>query len=108
GDFPDEMIRVIRPHPERPGALAAVTQLADDRGCGVRLSFDCGETWSTTERYSTAFEIHDLAWLERNTHSVLILATDRGLFEIVLEADSGPVPVPVDASDPDLGFYAVT
>lgn len=107
GSFPSETILIVRPHPARPGALAAVTRLAEDRGFGIRVSFDCGETWSSADRYSTAFAIHDLAWLERDDRSVLLIATDRGLFEILLGAESGPVPIILDEDDPDLGLYAV-
>lgn len=107
GSFPDETILIVRPHSERPGALAAVTRLAGDGGFGIRVSFDCGETWLSRDRYSTTFAIHDLAWIERDDRSVLLIATDRGLFEVLLGAQSGPVPIVVDENDPDLGLYAV-
>ena len=40
-----ESIRLIRPHPQKPGFIAALTGLEDGSGLHLHLSDDYGETW---------------------------------------------------------------
>lgn len=107
GVFPGEQIQIVEPHPDEPGWVAAVTRFDDGRGYALHVSRDCGESWWEAERYTTAFAVHDLAWIERDPYQALLVATERGLYEIALGAGSGPVPLLVDPADPDLGYYAI-
>jgi hypothetical protein len=104
--FAEGSIEGVLPHPERPGLLAVSTRLADGSGSHVHLSDDCGETWTLPEQ-SFGFIVEDLAWTSRDDTAVLLLATDRGLYQLVLTPGSSPVQVLVDASNPARPLYAV-
>lgn len=108
GRFPDEQVRLVRVHALRPGVLAVATSVGGEKpGSRVHVSRDCGETWTPLAR--TAFEVDDMAWGLRDGDPVLFLATDVGLYELVLRPDrpASPVQVLVDPADPDRGFWAV-
>ncbi len=104
--FAEGSIESLVPHPERPGLLAVATRLADGSGSHVHLSNDCGETWTLPEQ-SFGFIVEDLAWTSRDDTAVLLLATDRGLYQLVLTPGSSPIQVLVDASNPARPLYAV-
>ena len=106
GRFEDEQISGVEPHPDRAGMVAAVTETADRGSSRIHISQDSGESWPLT--FSFAFEIHDFAWLQRDHESVVLLATDRGLFELRAQAGSAPVQILVNLQDQSMGFYAVT
>jgi len=102
----EEPIQVVRPCGDRAGLLAVVTELDDNQGSRVHISTDSGESWPDTP-YTTSFEVHDAAWMERDGRPVLLLAAGVGLYELAMAPDSSPVQIAVDAGDPDRGFYAV-
>jgi hypothetical protein len=104
--FPDdEETAHIRVNNFKPGQLAVVTN-ATAGGSRLYVSDDCGENWRRLA--STAFGINDLAWTTRQGESVLIMATDKGLFELLLQPGASPVQIVVDAGrPPTLGFNAV-
>jgi hypothetical protein len=105
-EFTGEVARVICPHPERPGLVAVATGIEGSNAAGrVYVSDDCGENWHQLAQL--AFRINDLAWMTRDGVPVLLLATDRGLYELPRQADSTPVQVEVDPESPSTGFYAV-
>ena len=106
GTFDGEKPTVVQVHPERAGLVAVVTNVGD-QGSRVYISGDCAETWRTSVA-ELAFRIHDVAWMLRNDEAVLLLATDKGLYELaVANDDSGPVQILVDSSSQDLGLYAI-
>jgi Baseplate J-like protein len=106
GRFPDQEVKIVVPHPERPGLLAACTWLSGEKGGSrIHISRDCGETWDET-RQETAFKIEDAAWILRDGIPVLFLATDVGLYELTIRPEASPVQVFVHAKD-SRGFYAV-
>ena len=111
GRFPDERVRRVRSHPQVPGLLAVVTGLngaggGEGQGSHVYVSRTCGETWEALAQ--TAFEVEDAAWtLRAGAVPVLLLATDKGLYELVPRPDSSPVPVRLDPGDPGRALYAV-
>lgn len=102
-----EPIRRMALHPDRAGLLAVITDPDETPGVRVHLSGDCGETWPLTP-ITTSFQVNDLAWAQRNAAPILLLATDVGLYELSQETGNTPVPILVDRTDQDLGFYAVT
>jgi hypothetical protein len=104
GRFEGERVNSVAPSPQRPGLLAAATQLADG-GAQVHVSRDCGEHW--TPAATLAFTVHDMAWLLRGIVDVLLMATDKGLYELSLEEGATPAQIEVDAKNPSGGFYAV-
>ena len=104
--FPDEIVGPVRVHPKRPGLLALASRLTGDKaGSGLRISFDCGESWPLA--VFPAFEIEDLAWTVREGAPFLLLATSVGLYEYAPRPGATPDQILVDANQPDLGFYAI-
>ncbi|MEY6433752.1 putative baseplate assembly protein [Thioalkalicoccus limnaeus] len=111
-DFPGETIESIKPYPReiavgpgRPGLLAAVTRVGDQKRSRIHISDDCGEHWSPA--HGTQFRIEDVAWLERDGHLRLILATEIGLLDLRLKEGETPTQILVDPADQQLGFYGV-
>jgi hypothetical protein len=103
--FESEQIAVVRAHPQRAGLVTAVTELSNQDGSRIHISQDCGESWEAFR--TTSFEINDVAWILREGTPVLFMATESGLYELVLTPEGSPVQVLVAQDDPDLGFYAV-
>jgi len=104
-NFPDDEETVhVRVNTLQAGLVAAVTSLPAG-GSRVYVSNDCGETWRGAAL--TAFAVNDLAWTSRQGLPLLIMATDNGLYELVLKENAIPMPIAVDASRPTLGFTAV-
>lgn len=104
GTFPGEQVDVVRVHPTRPGLLVASTRLLDG-GSRLHLSRDDGESWLPAA--GLTFHINDMAWTDRDDVPILLLATDKGLYELATTQGSTPVQVLVDASNQTLGFYGV-
>jgi hypothetical protein len=105
GRFEGEPVTLVRPHPGRPGLVAVVTRLADSGESKVYVSADCGENWQVAARFG--FAVLDVAWAVRGETAVLFLATEKGLYELPVQAGGSPVQLAVQAADADLGFYAV-
>jgi hypothetical protein len=103
----DEAVSLVRCSRKYPGRVALVTAFNDINGKQVTklyTSEDCGETWKLVNRSS--FQVRDLAWSGRNAVPLLHLATDGGLWEILLDQAAAPVQVPV-TDQADQGFCAV-
>jgi hypothetical protein len=107
-EFNNEEIDLIQPHPDKAGLLTVITQLSGEGAKGSRLhvSNDCGEHWR--EIGQIGFAVNDAAWTMRGGVPLLLLATDSGLYELILQQGASPVQVLVDPSAQTLGFYAVT
>ena len=88
--------------------LLAVATASSGKGAGSRIYFshDCGESWEAG--LGTRFSIDDMAWMERDGAAVLLLATEKGLYELAAKPGADPLQVLVDAKEPTLGFHAVT
>lgn len=104
GRFEGEVMDNIMPNPRRAGLVAASGRLPDDTS-RVHISFDSGESWTLTT--GLAFAVNDLAWLERDNIDVLLMATEKGLYELALAPDASPLQLAVDAEHPERGFFAV-
>ncbi len=109
GRFADEEVAHVAVHPEEAGIVAVATERKGERSA-VYVSENCGESWDRVSQLG--HRVNDLAWTSRGSLPRLLLATSKGLQEIVFEDDwrRGPVtPRPVIAlpSDPDLGMWAV-
>ncbi len=112
GRFPGQMIVSVKSFPreastqQRPGLLAVATQLPEaEGGSALHISHDCGETWEIGLR--TTFLVSELAWVEREYVPVLLLATEKGLYELAIHEDAQPFQVLVDPQQTSLGFYSV-
>jgi hypothetical protein len=106
GQFDGERFTVVHTHPQRAGLLAAVVGLPGNQGSRIYLSRDCGESWDDTV-YTTGFEVNDAAWILRDETPVLLLATETGLYELVIRPGGSPVQVLVSRDEADPGFYAI-
>ena len=103
--FDTETVVRVRPHPERPGLVAAATHLPD-KGSRVYFSHDSGATWQPAD--PVAFRVEDLGWIDRRGQPLLLMATDVGLYELAVGPQADPLrQILVDPADQDMGFYAV-
>lgn len=108
--FKSEKIEIIKSFPvtactsiNHLGLLAAITQ--KDNNFSIKISKDCGQTWHTAQQIQ--FKIEDFAWLDRDGLPYLMLATERGIYELSLEEKAFPKLVLVDTKLPKLGFRGI-
>ena len=107
GRFADETIVLVEPHPSQAGYVAVLTDLDKEDGSRLYVSQDCGESWERISQF--AFAVEDLAWIRRGQGMLILLATEKGLFELALHGDRVAVQLEVvDKNEKDPGFYAVT
>jgi hypothetical protein len=102
---PEETTAAIRVHPWAAGLIAWASHLADQNTSRVRVSIDCGESWIVAAQ--TGFAIDDLAWMQREGKPVILLATEKGLYELAIEPNAVPIQIVVDPANQDRGFFAV-
>jgi hypothetical protein len=105
GRFEGETVETVRTSPHRPGLVVIACRPGAEERSRLRVSFDCGESWEAAADLN--FHVEDVAVVWRDDSLLLLLATDRGLFELALRPGAVPVQVLVDAARQDLGFYAV-
>ena len=113
GRFDGDLVRVVAPYPAanrpgiaaRPGLVAVATRAATGSASRIHVSEDLGETWRLVGGLDVG--ITDLAWTSRGAAPELLVATDKGLYELALLAGATPTQVLVEGADPDRGFYAV-
>lgn len=112
GYFPGGAIVSVKSFPKeastqrRPGLLAVATHLSEAQGgSALHISHDCGETWKIA--LQTTFLVSELAWVERQYVPVLLLATEKGLYELAIHEGAQPFQVLVNPQQTSLGFYSV-
>ncbi|WP_423182534.1 baseplate J/gp47 family protein [Arthrobacter sp. NyZ413] len=88
---------------QHPGTVAVSTVTGN--GSRIYVSDDLGESWRRAAELG--FVVADLCWVDRDDVPVLLLAGERGLYELPVGEDAIPVQNVVDATQPDRGFYAV-
>ncbi|SEN41001.1 putative baseplate assembly protein [Nitrosomonas marina] len=93
-------------HSIRHAGLLAVTTRVSSHISSVKISRDCGQTWIAAQQFQ--FNIDDIAWVDRDGFPYLILASEKGLYELSLQKKAVPVQILVDAKLPEHGFRAVT
>ncbi|MFI2564244.1 putative baseplate assembly protein [Paenarthrobacter sp. NPDC018779] len=110
---PEETVRAIAPFrtpapgragPERHPGMVAVSTVTDTVS-RIYISDDLGESWRKAAELS--FVVADLCWVDRQGEPLLLLAGERGLYELPVSEGAIPVQNVVDTSQPDRGFYAV-
>ncbi|MDJ0356000.1 baseplate J/gp47 family protein [Paenarthrobacter sp. PH39-S1] len=112
-EFTDESVRSIAPfhtagpgrslETSHPGMVAVATTI--EQGSRVYVSDDLGESWRRVAELG--FPLADLAWVDRAGRPVLLLAGEKGIYELNDTEGSVPVQNVVDPAQPDCGFYAV-
>jgi hypothetical protein len=110
GLFDGESIKLIKSHPERPGILALLSLNANNKEYIVRISTDSGETWESSLIFK--FEVEDMAWSNRDDQPLLHLASDEGLFEVLIRKlpiseALVPTKISVNPQDANQGYYAI-
>ncbi len=106
GRFDGETVNVVETHEGMAGVVGCATSLGDADGSSrIRVSTDCGETWRVAAQF--AFPVNDLAWMTRDQVPVLLMATEKGLYEIALKDGATPLQILVVDSAQDLGMTAV-
>ncbi|HYI21812.1 MAG TPA: baseplate J/gp47 family protein [Candidatus Limnocylindrales bacterium] len=103
--FEGVLVNLIRVHPQRPGTVAAVSELEGGRGSRIYVSRDTGSTWDFTRQFG--FVVEDVAWTLRDGEPMLLMATSGGLYQLPVDADADPVQLLVDPANQNLPFYAV-
>lgn len=96
---------LCRPHPLRPGWLAAAS-VKKDGTSAIHFSRDCGETWRK-DAAVLAFGVNDAAWAASRDELELYLATSKGLFVYDPLAPDAPRRIVVIEDDDQYGFWAV-
>ncbi|MFN8450589.1 MAG: hypothetical protein U0521_18880 [Anaerolineae bacterium] len=70
------------------------------------VSRDCGESWQNVA--NTDFQIEDMTWMQRDKMPVLLLATDKGLYELNNPGPNTNIEqVLVSERNQAMRFYAV-
>lgn len=103
--LPGERVERLSACPGRPGLLVASTRLGDREESRLHVSRDHGETWAQAAEF--AFHVEDLAAAATWAGPAAFLATDKGLFRLLLEPGAAPESVLIAAEDPDRACYAV-
>ena len=103
----DERVEFVRTHPTQAGYVAAAVRVGDTEASRIFVSTDCAESWQMVA--NTDFHVEDMTWLRRDKSPVLLLATDKGLYELVDPKPEGNlVQVLVTQQNLALSFYSVT
>lgn len=101
----DERVLQVRAHTGQAGMVAVMTRVGEDDS-RVYVSRDCGESWENVT--NTDFQIEDMAWMLRDKMPVLLLATDRGLYELNNPGPNTNIEqILVDQNNQAMRFYAV-
>lgn len=100
-----EVPLLCKPHPLRPGWLAAIS-VKNDGASAIHLSQDCGETWRRNTA-ALAFGVNDAAWSASRDEPELYLATAKGLFLYSPLTTDAPRRIVVIEDDDQYGFWAV-
>jgi len=104
--FVGRRVHTVRPHPQRPGLVAIVTEDDGEAPSQVHFSHDCLESTPLAAGAVPA-RVNDAAWIVRDGNPLLLLATDAGVFELAAVGGATPKPVVATATQPELGVYAV-
>ncbi|CAA6806363.1 MAG: Putative baseplate assembly protein [uncultured Thiotrichaceae bacterium] len=106
--FQGETVTAIFPHTEKPGLIAVITNLIEQDSSRIHFSDDCGESWdSYIQNITMQFKINDATWIMRGKQAVLLLATNKGLYELEYMHNTSPVPLAVSHLPSDQGYYAI-
>ena len=103
----DEVVTLVRASALFPGRVLVVTEFTDIKGKLVTKLYgseDCGESWEVFNR--SGFKVRDVAWSSRSGTPLLFVASDGGLWELLLDRKATPLQVAV-TDRADQGFAAV-
>jgi hypothetical protein len=112
GRIPGAEVKFLQAYPReaagrisRAGLIAAITEFGEGKS-RVHLSRDCGESWEEIGA-RPQFRIDDIAWMDREGEPVLLLASEKGLYELATHPGAEPGAILVDPKQMDLGFWCV-
>jgi hypothetical protein len=103
----DERVYRITPDVRTAGLVALSTKFEDGKRSRVFVSRDSGESWN--HAVDSGFEVEDIAWMPRDGQSVLLLATDEGLYELADFSGAGTIqPITLNRQTTGkMSFYSV-
>ncbi len=103
-----EVVSVVRAcGAAQPGFIAIASRFTNGAGSRVVISRDCGENWEMPG-WSISAIVQDMAWTKRDNTPYLLLATEKGLFELDVRPGHNPVQLLVDRGlAQDKGFNSV-
>ena len=107
--FPGERVIKVALTNEAPGLLAVASQTpadGDPVASIVRISENAGESWGNAARLD-GISVADLALVRREDGFVVLLATDKGLYELSIKAGATPVQLSVFDGDAQFGFFSI-
>ena len=113
--FSGETVWAIEPNPDNDGLLALVTRVDEPDSpvkARVYISTDCGETVIKVTDFN--YGIEDIGWLLRANLTILLLATDQGLYEFNLSHQRQKPPrldvpslVPINPNNIKAAIYSL-
>jgi hypothetical protein len=99
--------------PPLPAAEGEALPALPRASAGLYISTDHGRTWTQVHDFN--YGAADVGWLLRANRTILLVASDEGLYEFELTMDREgaprldvPTPVPVDSSAPNAPLYALS
>jgi hypothetical protein len=107
--FPDERVIKVGLHAEAPGLLAVLSQSSTPGVVTsiVRISSNAGESWGPPAPLQD-ISVADLGWVRRSDGFTVLLATNKGLYEIANRPDAKPIQASVFDGDSQFGFFSIT
>jgi hypothetical protein len=105
GSFAGETIVGMRFCADQPGVVALAARI-DGGASTIRISSDAGDTWRDAARLEN-LRVSDIAWVARPHGLGLLIATDKGLYELANDPQAVPAQVNVYAGDSKFGFSNV-
>ncbi|HEY1656491.1 MAG TPA: baseplate J/gp47 family protein [Candidatus Tumulicola sp.] len=107
--FPGERVVKVALTNEAPGLTAVASQSpadGDPTASIVRVSENAGESWGVPA-VLVGVTVADLVLVRRDDGFVVLLATDKGLYELALKPGATPVQIPVFDGDAKFGFFSI-
>jgi hypothetical protein len=107
--FPGERILKVALSEEAAGLIAVASRTprdGDPQASIVRISDNAGESWGPPAQID-GLTVSDLAWAKRDDGFFVLLATDKGLYELANKGGATPVQVPVFDGDARFGFFSI-
>jgi hypothetical protein len=103
---PGEQLELVRVHRSRAGYVAVVTRIPGEKPASrVYVSDDCGDTFRLAQ--ATAFVINDVAWVLRDQVPALLIASDVGLYQLLVAPGASLQQLLAADLPSDHGFWTV-
>jgi hypothetical protein len=98
--FAGERVLLVRSHERQPGTLAVLTR-GGESAAGedhVYITQDAGEHWRLQWRPESGFTLRDLAWVRREDLDLLMIASNKGVYQVPVDGTPERVSIAGDES----------